>query len=486
MAKPIMIQGTMSNAGKSLLTAALCRIFRQDGLRVAPFKSQNMALNSCVTREGLEIGRAQAMQAAAAGIEPSVLMNPILLKPTTDRGSQVIVNGRAVGEMKAVDYFRYKSSLVPLVTEAYNELARRFDIIVVEGAGSPVELNLKKDDIVNMGLARRIGSPVLLVGDIDRGGVFAQLLGTLMLLEPDENAAVKGLVVNKFRGDRRLFDSGVRILEEKGSKPVVGVVPWIDVDIDEEDSLSERLNNKTVSAVDVAVVRLPKISNFTDFDAFGRLGAPVRYVSRAAELGRPDFLILPGTKSTLADMRWLVESGLASAIKSLAASGTPIFGICGGYQLLGKKISDPDGAEGGGESAGLGLLNTETVFKNEKTLARKKSRFAAAEGFFACLGGLEAEGYEMHMGITASKEPPLFVGGEGAAAANVAGCYLHGVFDCAAGPIVAALRAKKGLDGGAAPLDTAAYKELQYNKLAEAVRGSLDMNLIYKVLEEGL
>ena len=486
MAKSIMIQGTMSNAGKSLLTAALCRIFRQDGYSAAPFKSQNMALNSYVTREGREMGRAQAMQAEAAGVEPSFLMNPILLKPTTDRGSQVIVNGRVRGEMKAADYFRYKKSLVPEVMEAYRELSRRFDIIVIEGAGSPVELNLKKDDIVNMGLARLTASPVLLAGDIDRGGVFAQLLGTLMLLEPEENAMVKGLVVNKFRGDLRLFDEGVKILEERSGKPVAGVVPWIDVDLDEEDSLSERLENKNASAADIAVVRLPKISNFTDFDAFARCGIPVRYVSRENELGRPDLLILPGTKSSIADMRWLRESGLEPAIKSLASTGAPIFGVCGGYQLLGKKISDPLNSEGGGEIEGLGLLNMETVFKSEKTLAQKRAAIAGVRGFFSCLNGLEAEGYEIHMGETESVEAPLFANGEGSVRGNVCGCYLHGVFDAAAVPIVKALFAKKGLEYNSPPLDKAAYKELQYNKLAEAVRQSLGMDLIYRIIEEGI
>ncbi len=485
MAKPIMLQGTMSNAGKSLLTAALCRVFRQDGHSVAPFKSQNMALNSFVTRDGLEMGRAQVMQAEAAGIEPEALMNPILLKPTTDRGSQVIVNGRVRGDMRAADYFKYKKDLIPEITAAYNELARRFDIIVIEGAGSPVELNLKADDIVNMGLARLTRSPVLLVGDIDRGGIFAQLLGTLMLLEPDERAAVKGLIVNKFRGDRRLFDDGVKILERRSGKPVAGVVPYTDVDIDDEDSLSERLENKRAAAVDIAAVRLPRISNFTDLDAFARYGAPVRYVSRAEELGRPDLLIIPGTKSTLSDMRWLKERGLASAINALAAGGTPVFGICGGYQIMGKKISDRDGTEGGGQEWGLGLLDTETVFRAEKTLTQKKVRFNGLEGFFSCLSGTEARGYEIHMGETVSRERPLFEDGGGSIRGGAAGCYLHGVFDDAAGAIVRALTDGRGLSVGEIP-DARAYKELQYDKLAETVRKSLDMELIYKILREGI
>ena len=275
-AKPIMIQGTMSNAGKSLLAAGLCRIFRQDGYRVAPFKSQNMALNSYVTADGLEMGRAQVMQAEAAGILPDVRMNPILLKPTTDTGSQVIVNGEVLGDMDARRYFAYKKSLMPMILDTYRSLARENDIIVIEGAGSPAEINLKKDDIVNMGLAKAVGAPVLLAGDIDRGGVFAQLLGTQMLLDPDEQALLKGLIINKFRGDKSILDPGVRMLEERSGLPVVGVVPYMQIDIDDEDSLSPQLANTNSPSkgkpVEIAVVRLPHLSNFTDFNAFSRYG----------------------------------------------------------------------------------------------------------------------------------------------------------------------------------------------------------------------
>ena len=342
MAKAIMIQGTMSNAGKSLFAAALCRIFRQDGYSAAPFKSQNMALNSFITSEGLEMGRAQAMQAEAAGIEPSVLMNPILLKPTTDVGSQVIVNGEVMGNMRAAEYFKHKKKLVPHIMSAYNKLAEKHDIIVIEGAGSPAELNLKSDDIVNMGMAKMAHAPVLLVGDIDRGGVFAQLIGTVMLMEEDEKKYMKGLVVNKFRGDRSLFDDGVKILEEKSGKPVVGVVPYVKCDIDDEDSLSEKLSGQAGGIIDIAVIRLPRISNFTDFDAFAQYeGVGVRYVGSAEELGQPDLVIIPGTKSTITDMKFLRESGIEAAVKKLVSKNIPVFGICGGFQMLGKVISDP-------------------------------------------------------------------------------------------------------------------------------------------------
>ena len=372
MAKSIMIQGTMSNAGKSFLTAALCRIFRQDGYSCAPFKSQNMALNSFITKDGLEIGRAQAMQAEAAMIEPSVFMNPILLKPTTDVGSQVIVNGEVRGNMRAADYFKYKKELVPDIMNAYEKLAAEYDIIVIEGAGSPVELNLKSDDIVNMGIAKLTNSPVLLIGDIDRGGIFPQLLGTLMLLENDERELVKGLVVNKFRGDKNLFNDGVKILQERGEKPVVGVIPYINVNIDDEDSLSDKLENASADKIiDIAVIKLPRISNFTDFDVFSQYdGVSVRYVTKFSQLGMPDLIIIPGTKSTISDMKWLRESGIEAAIKKCVSKGIPLFGICGGYQMLGEKISDPCNSESGGNIDGMGLLKCQTVFYPEKKRCR--------------------------------------------------------------------------------------------------------------------
>ena len=306
MSKNIMIQGTMSNAGKSLVAAGLCRILKQDGYRVAPFKSQNMALNSYITKEGLEMGRAQVMQAEAAGVEPSVLMNPILLKPTNDVGSQVIVNGEVLGNMSARDYFQYKKKLVPDILKAYHALEENADVIVIEGAGSPAEINLKADDIVNMGLAELVDAPVLLVGDIDRGGVFAQLIGTTVLLEEKEKERIKGTIINKFRGDKTILDPGIDMLEEKSGIPVVGVLPYMNLSLEDEDSLSTRFEQKEQGLIDIAVIHVPRISNFTDCNVFEQMdGVSVRYVSSVAELKEPDMIILPGSKNTIGDLKWM-------------------------------------------------------------------------------------------------------------------------------------------------------------------------------------
>lgn len=299
MAKIIMIQGTMSNVGKSLLAAGLCRVFKQDGYKAVPFKSQNMALNSFITKDGLEMGRAQVMQAEAAGVEPDVCMNPILLKPTSDCGSQVIVNGEVLGNMSAREYFQYKKRLIPDIKAAFRKLQKKADIIVIEGAGSPAEINLKENDIVNMGMAGMVDAPVLLVGDIDKGGVFAQLLGTLTLLEESERQRVKGLVINKFRGDRSILDPGISILEEKGGIEVTGVLPYMDISLDDEDSLSERLEKKADGLVNIAVIRLPRMSNFTDMSVFEQIeGVRVYYAKSPAELRQADMVVLPGTKNT--------------------------------------------------------------------------------------------------------------------------------------------------------------------------------------------
>lgn len=489
MAKPIMIQGTMSNVGKSLFAAALCRIFKQDGYSCAPFKSQNMALNSYITEDNLEIGRAQAMQAEAAGIAPSVLMNPILLKPTTDVGSQVIVNGEVRGNMQAVDYFKYKKKLIPDIMSAYSKLSSQNDIIVIEGAGSPVELNLKKDDIVNMGMAKLAKSPVLLVGDIDRGGVFAQLLGTVALLENDERDMVKGLVVNKFRGNKKLFDDGIEILEQRGGKPVIGVVPYIHCEIDDEDSLSERLEkNNADGIIDIAVIKLPRISNFTDFDVFMQYdGVSVRYVSKPEQLDEADFVIIPGTKSTVSDMKWLRESGIETAIKKCASRGIPIFGICGGYQMLGEKITDPYCSEGGGSIDGIGLLKGLTIFSQEKKRCRTYGKFAEVGGIFSCLSKKEFSGYEIHMGETFSESPCLLSCG-GAFEGSIYGCYIHGIFDGAgiSESIVRALYEQKNLRFNNQKIDRKAYKEQQYDILALEVRKNIDMELVYKILNDGI
>ncbi|MBP1554650.1 MAG: cobyric acid synthase, partial [Oscillospiraceae bacterium] len=422
-AKPLMIQGTMSNAGKSLLCAALCRIFLQDGYRVAPFKSQNMALNSFITDEGLEMGRAQVVQAEAAGIKPSVLMNPVLLKPTTDVGSQVIVNGEVLGNMPASDYFKYKKRLIPDIMKAYDTLAEQYDIIVIEGAGSPAEINLKSDDIVNMGMAKMVNAPVLLVGDIDRGGVFAQLYGTVELLEPDERNMVKATIINKFRGDVSILDPGLDMLYDLVKVPCAGVVPYVYLDIDDEDSLSERLFAGERKEIDIAVVQLPRISNFTDFSPFSRFaGISLRYVKTVFELGSPDMIIIPGTKSTISDLKWMRQTGLEAEILKQASRGTPVFGICGGLQMLGRTISDPYGTEGGGEIAGMGLLDIDTVFASAKTRTQTEGVFPQIGGIFSGLTGLKYRGYEIHMGQSGDSSAVLRNG-------NVYGSYIHGIFD---------------------------------------------------------
>ena len=505
MAKCLMVQGTMSGVGKSLLVTALCRIFREDGWRVAPFKSQNMALNSAVTPDGLEIGRAQAVQAEAAGHLPDVRMNPILLKPSSDTGSQLIVNGKVRGQYRAREYFQMKRSLVPEILAAYQSLAAENDIIVIEGAGSPAEINLRKDDIVNMGLAEPLDAPVLLVGDIDPGGVFAQLCGTLWLLPKEERARVKGTIVNKFRGDRALFTEGVSMLEERTGLPCLGVVPFLNVQIDDEDSLSPLFARQMHDRpVDVAVIRLPHISNFTDFLPLTEhpvLG--LRFVGDVEKLLRPDFIILPGTKNTIEDLRWLKEKGLAAEIVRLAKEGVPVLGICGGYQMLGEVVEDPEGLEflGGGSEEGLGLLSVRTVLSGEKVLARTEA--VALAGPFA---GAKMEGYEIHNGRTevlgeafakiVSRNGSLDncinkYSYDGAQCGKVFGTYLHGLFDT--GEMVNRLsewlskekgcsdeakRAAQALGSGR----RTDFREKQYAELARVVRDNIDMDRIYEIL----
>ena len=502
MAKTIMIQGTMSNAGKSLLTAGLCRIFRQDGYRVAPFKSQNMALNSYITSEGLEMGRAQVMQAEAAGIEPSVLMNPILLKPTNDTGSQVIVNGEVLGTMSARDYFKYKKNLVPDIMKAFRALAEKNDIIVIEGAGSPAEINLKTDDIVNMGMAKMADAPVLLAGDIDRGGVFAQLYGTVELLEPEERNRIRGLIINKFRGDKTILDPGIEMLEKKCGIPVVGVAPYLDIQVEDEDSLTERFDrDQETGLIDIAVIRIPRISNFTDFNPLESIpGVSLRYVKHTSDLKNPDVIILPGTKNTMEDLRWLRESGMEALILKAADRGTLIFGICGGYQMLGETLSDPHGVEAGGSMRGMGLLPMDTIFAEKKTRTQVTGRFLDLDGDYETLSEVEFTGYEIHMGDSVRRNPAKpctsvrdGVTGkektEGTFTRNVCGTYVHGIFDKeeTALALIRAAGKKKGVDVSRMEgVDFASFKEQQYDILAAELRKHLDIKKIYEILEQGV
>lgn len=503
MAKTIMIQGTMSNAGKSLIAAGLCRIFKQDGYRVAPFKSQNMALNSYITGEGLEMGRAQVVQAEAAGVEPEAAMNPILLKPTNDTGSQVIVNGISIGNMPAREYFAYKKTLIPEILKAFEKLSKEYDIIVIEGAGSPAEINLKQDDIVNMGMAKMAQAPVLLVGDIDRGGVFAQLYGTVMLLEPEERAFIRGMIVNKFRGDKTILDPGLAMIEERLGIPVAGVVPYMEVDLEDEDSLSDHLKGteKTErTAVEIAILRFPRISNFTDFQVLSIISqVSLRYVERVSDLGKPDMVILPGSKNTIEDLLWMRQNGLEAAVLKLAADKVPVFGICGGFQMLGESISDPHFVESQSAARGvrgMSLLPIRTVFGKEKTRTRVEGALTGVEGIFEDLSGMDVEGYEIHMGETTRSVPPLtyvmecqsgshLAKMDGCQRGNVYGTYIHGIFDKEgiAETIVKALIRKKGLsaslEGGFSYQE---YKEQQYDRLAMLLRDSLDMENIYGIM----
>ena len=491
MAKVLMVQGTMSGVGKSLLTAGLCRILKQDGYRAAPFKSQNMALNSFITAEGLEMGRAQVMQAEAAGIPPMVCMNPILLKPMNHTGSQVIVNGEVVGNMSAREYFSCKKSLVPDIKKAFRKLSEYADIIVIEGAGSPAEINLKENDIVNMGLAEMVDAPVLLAGDIDRGGVFAQLLGTLLLLTESEKKRVKGFIINKFRGDKSILDPGIQMLEEKGGVPVVGVVPFMELSLEDEDSLTERFDRSEKGLIDIAVIRYPRISNFTDFNVFEQMPeVKIRFVDSVRSLHHPDMIFLPGSKNTMGDLKWMRQNGLETAIRQCAEK-IPVFGICGGYQMLGREIVDSEQVEEGGRMRGMELLPVVTVLQKEKKRCQVSGKIDRLEGIFQSLSGCDFYGYEIHMGETFVQgadgklvDANVIVSAEHP---NVYGSYVHGLFDKGnvAAAVIQALAEKKGIrikDGKCE--DYRVFKEKQYDKLADTLRAYLDMEAIYGIFKE--
>ncbi|MBO8129803.1 MAG: cobyric acid synthase [Peptococcaceae bacterium] len=436
-ARVLMVQGTASSAGKSLVVAGLCRLYARRGFRVAPFKSQNMALNSFATPGGGEIGRAQALQAEAAGVVPDVDMNPVLLKPTGDAGSQLVLLGRPQGVYRAHEYYALKEQLWPVVTAALDRLRENYDIVFAEGAGSPAEINIRRNDIANMEVALYAGAPVLLVGDIERGGVFAALLGTMELLTEKERELVAGFVVNKFRGDESLLAPGLELIRERTGRPVLGVLPYLpDLRLDEEDSmgLNGRGTKPHPGDLVVAVVRLPRMSNYTDFLPFETEdGVAVRYVDRPAELQTAHVVILPGSKETLADLHWLRQRGLDRVLVDFAARGRPLLGICGGYQMLGRTIRDGEKV-----AAGLGLLPVTTCFSAEKRTVQVEG--VTAGGVWGLPGGLSVRGYEIHMGVTAVKGgQPLFLlntGGEetvaeGCAVAGgvIAGTYLHGCFD---------------------------------------------------------
>jgi len=496
-AKTLMIQGTASSVGKSIIVAGLCRIFQQDGFQVAPFKAQNMALNSFVTKEGGEIGRAQAVQAEAAGVEPSVHMNPVLLKPEAEANSQVIVLGKVAKNLEASQYYSYTPYLLSIIEGSLNQLCSTYDIVVIEGAGSPAEINLKEREIVNMRVARMAGAPVLLVGDIDRGGVFASLIGTLELLTEEERDFIKGFIINKFRGDLKLLKPGLELLEKRAAKPVLGVIPYFHgITIAQEDSvyLEERPTDSANGDADIAIIRLPHISNYDDFDPLEEQGCTVRYVTAASELDNPDLIILPGTKSTIADIIYLQQQGLAQAITRQAKAGIPVIGICGGYQMLGKSITDPCKVESKeGSVAGLDLLDNETTFNHDKTTTQVKARVIANDGLLKGLKGVEIAGYEIHMGQTRSQNHlPAFQVLEtpqgkanyfdGAISSNgwIFGTYIHGLFhnNNFTQAFLNRLRQLRGL-----PIATAISinRQEQYDKLAEMVRQNIDIPQVYEI-----
>ena len=498
----LMVQGTASHVGKSVLVSALCRVFRQDGFRVAPFKAQNMSNNSYVTPDGGEIGRAQAVQAAAAGVDARVEMNPVLLKPEADHIAQVVRLGRPMVSARARDYFALKAQLWDAVHTSLDALRQDYDVVVIEGAGSPAEINLKATEIVNMRVARYSNAPVLLCGDIDRGGVFAALVGTMELLEPEERETVKGFIINKFRGDPSLLTDGLTMLEQRTGVPVLGVVHHFrDIHIPEEDSVALDLPARAPgpAALDIAVIQLPHISNFDDFDPLAREpGVALRYVTAPADLGRPDLIILPGSKTTIPDLIWLDQHGLTPVILQRHQAGAAIIGICGGYQMLGNHLYDPEGVESDcPEKDGLGLLPLTTVFAGRKETHRIQGEVAAAAGLLANAGGATIQGYEIHMGQTAGEgvvrpfrindrsDVPVTAAtafdGAMDAAGQVLGAYIHGLFHNAGlrRAILAELARRKGATLPPAAQETAL--DAEFDKLAAWVRPSLRMDAIYQM-----
>ena len=494
MAKAVMFQGTASDSGKSWLAAAACRYLADKGLQVAPFKAQNMALNSFITEQGDEMGRAQVYQAEAARVKPNVLMNPVLLKPSTDKASQVIVQGKVLADMDAVTYHQYKDQLAPQVLDAYHQLANTHDVVILEGAGSPAEINLNDHDIVNMGMARMADVPVILVADIDKGGVFASIYGTIKLLPPADQKRIKGIVINKFRGDKRLLEPGNQMIEKLTGVPVIGVLPMTDIDIDEEDSVALTKKNTQIDqtkALDIAVIDLNRISNFTDFHSLEiEPDVSLRYVHDPSTLGVPDVIILPGSKNTNEDLVAIKANGFAQQILTAHHQGSRVVGICGGYQILGQQLKDPDAIESAiPTQRGLGLLDTETTFNPQKTTTQAHAQH----------GHFELDGYEIHMGtttlgpnarpfatiISTNGQAESRLDGAVSSDGTVFGTYLHGVFDNAhwTRHFLNEVRVTKGL----VPLvntqiSLSEYKDQQYNRLAQLFKENVDLDRFNQIL----
>lgn len=495
-ARTLMVVGTSSSAGKSLIVTALCRIFARAGVRVAPFKGQNLSNNAAVCGDGSEIGRAQAVQALAAGVAPSADMNPVLLKPGGDGTSQVILLGRPAGRGTEQFYRDNWGMLWASVTGALDRLRTTCDLVIMEGAGAAAELNNGGHDLANLSIAQYAGSPALLVGDIERGGVFAQLLGTLWLLPPAERELIKGLIVNKFHGDVALFDNGVSILQERSGVPVLGVVPYVDdLALPEEDAASldvPATERRQKGGTDIAVIRLPHIANFDDFDPLAREpGVHLRYVTSSQDWGNPAAIILPGTRATMADLAWLRSRGLADAIARGAAAGIPVVGICGGYQMLGTAVRDPGHIESDLDAVpGIGLLNHTTTFEATKTTQQVRARIVRGPGWMAALDGQTVEGYEIHVGTSSGGTPWLLVphGGQDQAAtpqgnaspdAKCWGCYLHGMFanETFRRTWLASLGWRLPPAGGS---ESALQESL--DRLADAVLCALDMDALQSII----
>ncbi|EGN63276.1 cobyric acid synthase CobQ [Fusobacterium animalis 11_3_2] len=488
----LMIVGTSSGAGKSLFVTALCRIFYKDKYKVSPFKSQNMALNSYITKDGKEMGRAQVVQAEASGLEPDVNMNPILLKPSTMNKIQIIVCGKSIGNMSGVEYNQYKKNLIPILKETYSKIENENDIVVIEGAGSPAEINIKEEDISNFAMARIADASVILVADIDRGGVFASIYGTIMLLNEEDRKRIKGIVINKFRGNKEVLKSGFEIIENLTGVKTLGVIPYTDIDIEDEDSLTEKYKsfklNKNSNKIKISVIKLKHISNVTDIDALSIYNdVEIQFVSERSQIGNEDLIIIPGSKNTIDDLKWLKESGIAEEIIKRARTETIIFGICGGFQILGNKVKDPYHIEGDIEELnGLGLLDLETIIENEKTLVQYKGKLSVNNGILKTLNNFEIKGYEIHQGITQGNEKNLttddriiFVNRD-----NIIATYLHGIFDNKnfTDVLLNEIRRRKGLEEVNNNISYEEYKLKEFDKLEKLVKENIDIDEIYKII----
>lgn len=487
-----MVVGTSSGAGKSITVTALCRVLTKDGYKVSPFKSQNMALNSFVTKSGLEMGRAQVVQAYACMIEPEAYMNPILLKPTTDRKIQIIVNGKSIGNMSGIEYGKFKTSLKPEIMKSYDYIRENYDISILEGAGSPVEINIKGEDIANMKMAEMADSPVILVADIDRGGVFASIYGTIMLMSEKERARVKGVIINKFRGDINILKSGLEEIEKLTGVPVIGVMPYTNVDIEDEDSVTERFKRlQKKKGINISVIKLKHISNFTDIDALRMVeDINIKYINSVDEMGEEDIIIIPGTKNTIDDLKELKDNGIATEIIKASKNGKVIIGICGGFQMLGEKIKDPYGIESEiKEIPGLGLLELETVMEKEKNTTQYEGKLSNCTGLLEGLEGEKIKGYEIHQGVTFGNESKVndedrivtVVKGE-----NIFATYLHGIFENEkiTRNILNRVRAKKGIELQMKGITFDEYREQQLDKLEKIFRENVDIDKIYEILGE--